>query len=318
MSSTIILCRLGGRLGGLAGGTCTRGVPQNAPCQCSELQLFKQGVQFLGIGTLNGHVVKVRCVGDVRDDGGQVFGQQGLLPKILKVFLLLALELCCGVQQGLHGPIFSEQLGGCLGADSRYPRNVVRRVAHQPQQVDHLQWVFNAKPLTHFCRSPNLGRIALSTRPVHAHLLGYQLSIVLVGCHHVNVEALFLCQYRQIANHVVCLKARLGNGGNAHGLCHGVNVGNARPNVFGCFVPVGLVFGKRLVSERRSWGVKNDGQVGRFLVFKDVQHGGCETEHSAGIGALAVDAGVADKGIVCPENQGKGINQEELLFGFSG
>ena len=308
--------------GGSSGGRCRLPdcgrVAENAARQGPEFQLLEEGCQLLGIRCLHHHAVEVRRVRYVRHDGRQLLGQQGLLPELLEVFLLLALELSRGVEQHLHAAILGQKFGRRLGADAGHPGNVVGCVPHEPEQIDDLFRPFDAEALADFCRPPDLRRVAGAARAVHAHLLRDKLAVVLVRCHHVDVEPFLFGQPSEVADHVVRLEAGLRDGGNPHGLGQGVDVGHACLDVLRGLIAVCLVLGKGLVAEGGARRIEHDGQVGGLLVADDVEDGRGESEYGAGVGPLAVDPRVADEGVVGPENQGEGIDEEELLLGFSG
>ena len=83
--------------------------------------------------------------------------EQGLLPEILEVLLLLALQLLRGIEQ--HPDPYLLSSAAARGRCPAHPE-CRRRVAHQPQQVDDLLGALDAEPLTHLGRPPDLWRIA--------------------------------------------------------------------------------------------------------------------------------------------------------------
>ena len=297
-------------------GLWRRRSPQSSAGQGSKLQGFEHLRQLVGIWTVDAHAVEIWSNRYIQRNRGQLLRQQGLLPKILEVLLLFSFQVGCRVQQDLHGTVFVQEFGGRLWTNARYAGNVVCAVPHEPQQINDLKRVINAKSLAHLGRTPYLRGVPRPTRSVHPHFVRDELCIVLVRRHHVDIEPLFLRHGRQTANGVVCFEARNGDSRNPQGPCHFMNPRHTGPNVLGRFVAVGLVFGIRLVPEGGARRIKDDGDVGGLFVAQDVQHGGGKAKYSAGILPFAVDSWIADERVIRPKNQGIGIEQKELLVGF--
>ena len=222
------------------------------------------------------------------------------------------------VVQPLHGAIGLQEFDGGLFADPRHSRDVVGRIAHQPEQIDDLLGVFQSVAFTHFLRTPNRGGVAAAARTIHPDLLGHKLGEVLVWRHHEHVEAFLLGTLRKATDQVVCLKPGRLKHRNAHAFEDANDPWNAQLDVFWGLVPVRLVLRKLLVAQRGSWRVKHHRQVGGLFVADDFQKGVGEAKHRRGVHPLGVDAGVLDECVIRAKNQGVRIDEKKLFFGGRG
>ena len=78
-------------------------------------------------------------------------------------------------------------------------------------------------------------------------------------------------------------------------------------NLFRCFLAVGFVIGKVGVAFGWRMRIKTHGHVRGVLIFDQLNNGVGKTELCIGIAALAGNAWVADKCIICTEDQCKSI-----------
>ena len=77
--------------------------------------------------------------GNLGVEADQVAAQQGLVAKLQQVLFAFRPRHVAGmVEDRLQGAILFEQLPGELGANQRYARHVVHRIAHEGLEIDHL------------------------------------------------------------------------------------------------------------------------------------------------------------------------------------
>ena len=96
---------------------------------------FAEGVAIGFADGTRGGVEPNRCVGD---DRGEELGEADLLGVRLDLRAERALESVGRLEQPFDAAKLGEQLLRRLLTDTRAAGDVVRRVAHQPEQVDHL------------------------------------------------------------------------------------------------------------------------------------------------------------------------------------
>ena len=116
-----------------------------------------------------------------------------------------SLHLRRATEQSLDGAKLLNEFHSSLLTYARTSLIVIRRVAHQSQQVYHLVGIVYAIFLAHLLRSHIVIASAV-TWTTHVYLLGYQLSIVLIGCKHIHLQTFSLSHSRHSAYHVIGLK----------------------------------------------------------------------------------------------------------------
>ncbi len=83
----------------------------------------------------------------------------------------------------------------------------------------------------------------------HEHAVGHQLSVVLVGGHHVGDVTLLLGNVRQCAYHIVGFISRNFDSGDSVGLYDVLYIGNRQGYVLRLLVALRLVLGIGFVAE---------------------------------------------------------------------
>jgi hypothetical protein len=61
-------------------------------------------------------------------------------------------------------------------------------------------------------------------------------------------------------------------------------------------------------------GIKTHGHMGRLLIVEEINQGIGKSKLGIGVFALGSDARIANQGVISPENEGKGVQEEEFLF----
>ena len=144
-------------------------------------------------------------------------------------------------------------------------------------------------------------------------MVGNELSEILVGRHHESVEALLLGFHRQRGNYIIGLESRHLDYRDAVGLKNLLDVGNGELDVLGCGFALGLVGLIRLVPESRALGVEAHGDVRRVFLLQYIVKCVDKSENSRSVHAAGSESRSTDKCIICSENQGICIEEEEFL-----
>ena len=106
--------------------------------EAAELEFGVEFAEGVAIGFADGARGGVEPNRRVGDDRGEELGEADLLGVRLDLRAERALELVGRFEQPFDAAKLGEQLLRRLLADTWAAGNVVRRVAHQPEQVDHL------------------------------------------------------------------------------------------------------------------------------------------------------------------------------------
>ena len=229
--------------------------------EAAELEFGVELTQRIAVGFADGTrggVESDRCVGD---DRGEKLGEADLLGVRLDLRAECALELVGRLEQSLDAAELGEQLLRRLLTDARAAGDIVRGVAHQPEQVDHLTDVRQAILGEHLGRAHRLV-IAAVARSELEDAVGDELPVVLVGRHHVDVELLLRGLCGDGADHVVGLVACDLKQRDVPRLDEPTDVGFGGVDVLGRLLALRLVFGEGLVAEGGAGGVESDGGVG--------------------------------------------------------
>ena len=152
-------------------------------------------------------------------------------------------------------------------------------------------------------------------RPELEDTVGDELSVVLVGCHHVDVELLLRGLCGNGADHVVGLVARDLEQGDVPGLDESADVGYGCVDVLRRLLALCLVFGECFVAEGGPGGIESDGGVGGRESSEDIVKRVDEAEDGRGVHAFRVDARIAYEGVVGTVDQCVSIDEEELHLG---
>ena len=223
-------------------------------------------------------------------------------------FLERALELVGVFEQVFYRAKLRNKFGRRLFTYAGATGHVVRRIAFEGQEVYYLARRRYAVAFAHLLWAAYFEALSLDGRAVHKHAVGHQLAVVFVGGHHIGGEAPVECAARQRADYVVGLVALDLDHGYAVGREYGLDIGERQCYVFGLLVAPGLVFGVLLVAEsvavRR---VEAYGYIAGVLFLEEVFEGVHEAEYGRGVEARRCRARRAEQGIVCPVNQGIGI-----------
>ena len=211
-------------------------------------------------------------------------------------------------------PPLLHQFAGRLLANARDPRNIVRGVAPQGEDVAHEHRIVDAVFLADGLAVHDLDRPVGALLLVDAAVFAHQLTVVLVGRHHVDVVAGRSPLLREGADHVVGLIALDFENRDAHGFEHPLDVGHRDEYVLRSFGAVGLVFGEDLAAETAPLGIERHAQQVGALALLDVAEELHEAEDHRGVHSVAVAHRAAQEGVIVLEEQRVGVYQEEFFF----
>ena len=235
-----------------------------------EFELREEGPHRVAVEGLHGEVVEGLRDGDVEDDGGELFGEEGLRLVLLDAFLEFALQLVGIGEEVLHGIKFAEEFLGGLFADSGDAGDVVGGVAHEAEDIDDLRGSFHAPDFAHAGEVDDIVFGSLAAGFPHVGALVDELGEVLVGSDHERFDvAACLGLGGEGADDVVGLETVEFEDGDVEGLAEAFEVGEGGGEILGHGVALGLVFRIEGMSGGGGGGVEGDGQVGGLLVLQN-------------------------------------------------
>ena len=190
------------------------------------------------------------------------------------------------------------QFHGGFFAHAGTTRNVVGRITHESEQVDHLFRFGNSVFTDHFLFAPNIVARATETGTIHEHVVTDELPIVLVGGEHVGLYAgqTSLCGER--TNHVVGLKAVGLKHRCAEGVEYVLYYWHRSLYVFRASLALCLVFGVGFMTESGSAGVESHADMCWFLLFQHLVERVDKAHYGRCILSFRVDSRVFDERIV--------------------
>ena len=247
------------------------GVPEQPLLEQPELQPVEDGDGRIEIGVEPREAVQVHVHRHVQVDGREALGQERLFRVLLDPFALLALEVARVRDQLLDRPEPRQELLRGLVADARDAGDVVDRVSHQCQHVDHLRHVGDAPALSHLGRSQDRRRAAgRAADPIERGAVGDELRQVLVGGHQPRVEAGRLRPRGDGADDVVGLRAGPRDLRDAQRLGDGVHVAERVQHLLRSLLPLRLVLAVLVMAAVAAGGVEHHRHVRGLLLLDDL------------------------------------------------
>ena len=272
--------------------------------QLSELEPAEQLLQLLGVGFLHLQSVHVERDGHVLADSGEPLALLDLFDVVLHLFAECSLEFRGRSQQVFDASELLDEFLRRLLAHARTARDVIDGIAHESQHVDDLPRRLQSPLLLHVLGAENLC-LAVSShrRTIHPDALRDELPIVLVGRHHVGLDAPLVSLLSQRADDVVGLVALHFEHRNAVGGQYLLDDGYGEADGLGRFLSLCLVFGEGLVAERRAVGVEGNAQMCGLTLRHHIIQRVDEAQNGRRVLSLRVDARILDKGVISAINQ---------------
>ena len=168
--------------------------------------------------------------------------------------------------------------------------------------------------MTHLGRPAQLEALAAERRPVLQHAVGHELSVVLVGRHHVGEVALGLGHAAERADDVVGLVAVDFYHRDAVGREYLLDVRDGGGDVLGLLLALRLVLGVGLMAESAALGVEAGGNVAGVLLFQNLLQRVAESEDGRGVQSGRCKARRAEHGIVSAIYERVRVQQKQFLF----
>ena len=209
-------------------------------------------------------------------------------------------------QQILDAAKVGDEFHGGLLTHAGAARYVVGTVAHEAQNVDDLLGRVDAVFGLYLVGAQYL-EVAAELGAIHEDVGRYQLSVVLVGGHHVGIEILLLGQFGQGAYHVVGLEAGHLDDGDVVGLDNLLDDGHRVAYHLGCLLTLGLVLLVGLVTEGGTLGVEPHGDVRRILFLEQLFECIDKPQNGRSVYTFGVDSGVLDECVVRAVDERVGV-----------
>ena len=298
------------------GGTGFECLAKKALAQCIELEFDKQGFQFFFVPRDAFQIVRFDVERHVAVNRNQFLGKHSLLAVFFDPFLLFSLEFVRMVEQIFDAAILSDQFLGGLLTHARNPGHVVRTVAHQAQDIDHLVDAFDLPLLQNLADTLNFN-VAGATRFTDEGAVRNQLPVVLVGCDHIGCKTVFLRLTGKRSDHVVRFPSGYPDNGQVERFAQAENVGKRRAQILGHGLALGLVFGEHPVPVGRLGCIENNAYMAGIRVVQNIQQGVREHEYRRRIQAGGGHARVADHGEMGTVNQRHSVQEVELFLCFA-
>ncbi len=246
----------------------------------------------------------------IGDDGCQFFAQHRHILACPHFFADGALDFIRVFDHSFHAAVFLDKFRGRFFANTLDAGNIIYRVAHEAEYIDHLVYLFNIPFFANFFRAENFKIPALVGRFVDPDLFGDQLTIVFVGRYHIYFVPFFLGFFREGPDYIIGLVSIQCDHRYVQPFHDAFDIRYGRKNVFRCFLPVGLVVGEIGMPFRWRVCIETYGHVCGILVLDQLQDRIGKTKLGVGVASLAGDTRIAYECIVSTKNKGEGIEQE--------
>ena len=280
----------------------------------AELQFLEHFDHLRQIGMIQLVILLIKGDRHIQHDGGQFLGKKPYVLVGLDPFLHLPFQLIGILQQPFQAAEFLDELLGGLLTYSGKAGNIIRTIAHHPQEIDHLLRAFYLELVLHFLDPPGL-IASTKTGFVHEDVLRDQLGEVLVRGHHIGGISLFFGLLGQCSYDIVGFVTLLYHYRDVHGFQYALDIWHCYANGFRSLVPIGLVFREFLCTAGTPSTIEAHGQMVRPFSFDHIKQRIRESEDGRGIHSLGVYSRVLNKGVVAPKDQGISIQKKES-FGF--
>ena len=239
---------------------------QHALTQRSEFQLIKYLLYGIHIFLLHPEVLLVKRYRHIRDDRRQLFTHQRQLLTIAYLLAHRALYLICVRQYVLNIVVFRKQLCSSLFTHSRYARNVIHCIAHQPQHIYYLVHTFYTPLRTHLFFTQRFLVTECAFRFVDEHFFSYHLPVIFIRCHHVYSIAQVCCLKCQRPYYIISLISIKFQAWQVKTFYDSLYIRHRCDQVFWRLLPVGLVIRKIRMPLRRRCRIKYYRKVCRFFL----------------------------------------------------
>ncbi len=220
------------------------------------------------------------------------------------------------VERVFHRVVFLDELLRGLRADAGDAGDVVRRVAHEAEDVAHLVDADDAPFREDFRDAERLPAVAHARGAVDVDAVVDELAEILVGRDHVGGEAGGAGLAGERADEVVGLVAVELDRGQVEGADEALYVGDGGAEFLGHFLAVGLVGLELGVARGRRGGVEDDGEMGRGEAAEKVEQRVGEAVNRGGVAARGGADRFGREGEMGAVDERHAVEEEELAGGF--
>ena len=276
-----------------------------------KLQLLIDSHQRLHIRLLNHKSILIKLHRHISLYRCQEFREPNLLHIRLNLSPQRPFNLIRMLQHIINPPKLLQQLHRSLLTHTRTTRNIIRRITHQPQQINHLRSRLQPPFLQNFSHTKRIKSRTTKSRFINLYMLSHQLPIILIRCHHQHLETLFFSQPSQRTNHIISLIARHLNHRYSIRLHYLLNNRHRLTNILRRSLPISLILLVRLMPKRRSRRVKHHSQMRRLLPRQHIIQRIHKTKYSRSIHPLRIYPRHTHKSIISPINQRISIKQKQ-------
>ena len=278
-----------------------------------ELKLGEEGLQRVVIVRFEDEIGDLRIVRRIHEDGGELFGKQGVVLAGFEFFLLLAFELVGVGEQVFDAAVLLDERGGGFFAEAFHAGDVIDGVAHEREDVDDLLRALDAPTLADFLHAEDFDLGTGAAGFVDFDVLGDELAEVLVRCDHEGLDAFFLRAFGQDADDIVRLVAIAHEDGHVHGLHEAFDLRDGHADVLRHLLALRFVSREHLMARRGCGGVQSDREMRGLLILEDVEQRVGEAVERGGVQPIAGADGGFDEGKVRAVKQRHAVEKEEAL-----
>ena len=303
--------------------------------QRGELKLVEESPASFVVGLLCQHGREIQMHRNIGIDRHQVLAAQDDVAIVQqRLTISFALHFFCVIERVLHRTKALDQLYRTLVADSGRAGNVIDGIAAQRHHVDYLLRR-NAENLFHL--SGVADQVVLR-RIQHADAVAHELEHVFVAGDHVHRMAGGIGLMRQRADDIVGLESRLFQNGNAICVQRAPDVRKLLRQIVRHLLAIGLVSAvsdllvglrlavvllhrcdclRLLIAKCRRSYVEDRRKVLRVeVVAQLVQHVDEDKGSCRGNPGASRHRTLPLHGVICPEDEGHSVDQEDMWTGF--
>ena len=246
---------------------------------------------------LNLQCVEVKVDRNVGAYGCEELRHAYVFDSRLNLFAQLAFNLGCRSEHVVDAAEFAYEFCSGLRTHARTSGEVVGRIAHECQEVNHLSRGVEFVLGANLVRSHRFVS-ATVTWSEYEHVVAHQLAIVLVWCEHIGLYAGCTRLGCECADDVVGLKTVHLEHRNVHRLNDSLYDRHRSADVFGSLLTLCLVRRKRFVAKGLAMIERHTDMRG-LLFGENLVESIDKSHHSRGVHALGIDARIFDERIIC-------------------
>ena len=197
---------------------------------------------------------------------------------------------------------------------ARQAWDIVYRIAHHAQKVDHLLGPFHTEFRADLCNPHDLRRCPSLCRFVHEDLVSHQLAEILIWGHHIGDVALGLRFFGQCSDHIIGFIAVHSQRGDAKAFQHLFDQGRGYFDCLWGLVAVGFVLRILFVPLGRCRSIEHHRHMARVFLFQKIEQSQGKPKDSRSVHTLGSDPRIPNECEIRTKDQGIGIQQKKALL----